>query len=284
MSDKQTRCPKCSSVYKVTLTQLTAAQGMVCCPKCGQNFNALTHLITPEMQEEQQKSTASHEALLHFSATPDQAHVLDIFNRKIENSHIDLHTYLNNLNYFNHEPVDHYSALNLSSKAQGLSSSETAKSHGWGYYVFWGSINLLLLLVLIFQVFWFNPKLLNNSPVLSSVFNPVCQALKCNALQQHYNSIAINKVKVKRVGKEKTQFSGVLLNHHEASLPLPKLKITLKSKGEQVSIHTLNANEYLIKSLQSIQRIPHDRPFKFEFNLPVERKSFDDYSLEIISP
>ncbi|MFX6821879.1 MJ0042-type zinc finger domain-containing protein, partial [Acinetobacter baumannii] len=45
MNEKQTRCPKCLTVYKVSLTQLTVAQGMVCCPKCNLNFNALTNLV-----------------------------------------------------------------------------------------------------------------------------------------------------------------------------------------------------------------------------------------------
>lgn len=52
MSDKQTRCPKCTTIYKVTLTQLTIAQGMVCCPKCSINFNALTHLVQPAVSSE----------------------------------------------------------------------------------------------------------------------------------------------------------------------------------------------------------------------------------------
>lgn len=41
MNEKQTRCPKCLTVYKVSLTQLTVAQGMVCCPKCNLNFGAV---------------------------------------------------------------------------------------------------------------------------------------------------------------------------------------------------------------------------------------------------
>ncbi|WP_326518288.1 DUF3426 domain-containing protein [Acinetobacter sp. CAAS 2-6] len=283
MSDKQTRCPKCSTVYNVTLTQLTAAQGMVCCPKCSQNFNALTHLVQHDTAEILASNTPVAAALAGFNTNPSQSRLLDIFNRKIENSNIDLQTYLNNLNYFTSEPLSTFSGLNLSNTERVI-SHEQDKPRGWGYYVLWGSVNIVLLFVLMFQVLWFNPKLLNNSPMLSSLFSPVCQALKCNTLQQEYNLIAINKLKVKRTGKDKTQFSGVLLNQHESSLLLPNVKITLHADGEEVAIYTLNSREYLIKSLQGIQRIPHDRPFKFEFTLPVERKSFDNYSLEIVAP
>ncbi|HJE54435.1 MAG TPA: DUF3426 domain-containing protein, partial [Acinetobacter pseudolwoffii] len=45
MSDKRTHCPTCSTTYKVTVAQLTIAQGMVCCPKCTTSFNALSHLV-----------------------------------------------------------------------------------------------------------------------------------------------------------------------------------------------------------------------------------------------
>ncbi|KKZ49526.1 hypothetical protein UO01_06510, partial [Acinetobacter baumannii] len=51
MNEKQTRCPKCLTVYKVSLTQLTVAQGMVCCPKCNLSFNALTNLVNVEQPE-----------------------------------------------------------------------------------------------------------------------------------------------------------------------------------------------------------------------------------------
>ena len=48
MTQKQTRCPNCQTVYKVSVTQLTISQGMVCCPKCSAEFNALVHLVKIE--------------------------------------------------------------------------------------------------------------------------------------------------------------------------------------------------------------------------------------------
>lgn len=41
-------------------------------------------------------------------------HILDIFQRKVEHSNIDLKTYLNNLNYFSTEPIGNIPAMKLS--------------------------------------------------------------------------------------------------------------------------------------------------------------------------
>jgi len=51
-----------------------------------------------------------------------------------------------------------------------------------------------------------------------------------------------------------------------------------------LATYNLKPQEYLIESLVKIQRIPQNSPFKFEFVLPVDRKDFDNYSLEIIRP
>ena len=98
MSEKQTYCPNCFTKYKVSVAQLTVARGMVCCAKCSTNFNALTHLVVDK--EEPCSTTLSIP-----SASPTQAieiteplidapqseqHLLDIFDRKVENSNIDL--------------------------------------------------------------------------------------------------------------------------------------------------------------------------------------------------
>ncbi len=115
MNEKQTRCPKCLTVYKVSLTQLTVAQGMVCCPKCNLNFNALTNLVNIELPEATNSSVLADGSIQTRYMT--HSHVLDIFDQKVENSNIDLLTYLNNLNYFHNEPINALPNLNLAEQA-----------------------------------------------------------------------------------------------------------------------------------------------------------------------
>ena len=286
MSEKQTYCPNCFTKYKVSVAQLTVARGMVCCAKCSTNFNALTHLVVD-------KEEACSTTLSIPSASPTQAieiteplidapqseqHLLDIFDRKVENSNIDLKTYLNNLNYFSTEPIGNYPALNWADK-----SEQETKSNAW-HYVLWIVVNICLISLLVFQFFWFNPKILNNSPAASALFNTACQAFNCSMLDQNYRLISTNKVKLKQISKKETQFTGELINYHSKSLALPIIKVNLKDNGEIISSYSLQPSEYLISSLAGIHRIPQNSPFKFKFNLPVSRKSFDTYSLEIISP
>ena len=290
MSEKQTYCPNCFTKYKVSVAQLTVARGMVCCAKCSTNFNALTHLVVEKDQSSSTTSTSSSNfddknpqsnetsAETFMAGQPPKQHLLDIFDRKVENSNIDLKTYLNNLNYFSTDPIGTYPALNWSEK-----SEQENKKSSWNY-VLWGVVNLCLISLLIFQFFWFNPKILNNSPVFSALFNTACQAFNCSVMEQNYRLISTNKVKIKQISKKETQFTGELINYHSKSLALPIIKVNLKDNGEIISSYSFQPSEYLIDSLTGIQRIPQNSPFKFKFSLPVERKSFDTYSLEIIRP
>ena len=106
MSDKRTHCPTCSTTYKVTVAQLTVAQGMVCCPKCTTSFNALSHLVTETRNSVTASMSHAQSSSSEFSKTDaqnrpgvyhtDQQHrhsLLQIFDQKVEHSNIDLETY-----------------------------------------------------------------------------------------------------------------------------------------------------------------------------------------------
>ena len=288
MSEKQTRCPKCTTVYKVTPSQLSVAQGMVCCPKCVINFNALTNLLETETIEPIQPT---NNRALFSSVEPNSTfaekhtQILSIFDQKIENSNIDLLTYLNNLNYFNTEPVTALPNLNLSEENFIVLPEPTnEKQHGWLYYTLWGLGNISLILIFAFQILWFNPKLMHDSPVLNRMFSSVCTLLTCETVKDQYKFLSFEKVRVKKVAKDQTRFSGVLINRHENSVMIPTIKIVLKEQGETISYITLKPQDYLVDSLKSIQRIPSNSPFKFDFTIPKSKNSFDDYSLEIVQP
>lgn len=284
MSDKQTKCPECQSVYKVSVAQLTVAQGMVCCPKCDNTFNALSHLVFAHLQNKNSGTSQLHHIQNHsfVQATAELAqtqHILDIFQRKVEHSNIDLKTYLNNLNYFSTEPIGNIPAMNLSAP-----DLENEKKQGNGYYLLWAIINLLLIGLLIFQILWFNPKFLNSSPTLNSAFTQVCQFFNCSNLEQRYSLISINRVRVKRIDRLNTQFTGELINYHDKSLALPNIKVTLKENQRTLSTYIYSPQEYLVESLSSIHRIPKNSPFKFDILVPMSRNDFDTYTLEIFKP
>lgn len=291
MSKKQTHCPNCYTKYKVSVAQLTVAQGMVCCAKCSTNFNALSYLIAENDQSpcipkalssshiDEQKSQFIEMTEKPFhSGQPPKQHLLDIFDHKVENSNIDLKTYLNNLNYFSTEPIGNYPALNWSEK------SEPEQTHNIWHTSVWNIANICLMGLLMFQFFWFNPSILNSSPTLSSALHTACQMFNCPINEQNYRLISAQKVNVTAISQQKTQFTGELINHHNKSLALPLISVTLKAHGENISSYSLSPSAYIVSNLTNIQHIPQNSPFKFKFSLPVARKSFDNYNLEIIHP
>ncbi len=291
MSDKQTLCPTCSTIYKVTVTQLTIAQGMVCCPKCTTSFNALSHLMTDAQAsvsssaEDNVNSVDPAQASIEFDPIVyndkisfRQNNLLQIFDEKVENSNIDLRTYLNNLNYFSTEPINALPAMNWEENTDQESRRSILQYAGWTIF------NILLLSALIFQFFWFNPHYLKNSHVMSTTFYAVCDIFNCSNLEEHYSLMNTKKVKVSASGNHGTRFSGELINYYDRSLAMPNLRLDLKDKGVITASYLLLPSEYLIESLVSIERIPRNSPFQFDFKVPVERNSFDSYSLEIIRP
>ncbi|RZF51675.1 DUF3426 domain-containing protein [Acinetobacter halotolerans] len=287
MSEKQTRCPKCSTVYKVTLSQLSVAQGMVCCPKCVINFNALTNLLASEQDET--IAVPANRSLFssiqpNSSFAEKQMQILSIFDQKIENSNIDLLTYLNNLNYFNTEPVTALPNLNLSEDTLLIDETSNERQHGWLYYTLWGVGNIILILVFAFQILWFNPKLMHESPALNRIFNYACGALTCKTRDEQYKHLNFEKINVRPAEQNSTRFSGTLVNRHQNSVVLPAIKVVLKNNGEVISNTVLTPQNYLVDSLKTIQRIPTNSPFRFEFTIPNSKNSFNDYSLEIVQP
>ena len=293
MTENQTRCPNCQTIYKVSVTQLTVAQGMVCCPKCATNFNALLNLqVNPqnyhstELQQTTQTTTSiiDDESQIHdTSGHPTETHILDIFDRKVENSNIDLRTYLNNLNYFNNEPIPNIPSLNLS---QGLNDDVRQRKNPKTtfYYISWGIINIALLGILLFQIVWFNPSLTDRYPLINRTFTQTCSILRCDTADQRYKHIVISHLKVKAIDSQQTQFIGQLNNEYSKSLELPLIKVLLKAHDKVVVTYIISPDEYLIESLIGIKRIPKDSPYPFKFIVTASRNTFDEYQLEVIHP
>lgn len=285
MTQKQTRCPHCKTVYKVSVMQLTISQGMVCCPKCSTEFNALLHLITPPKKTEDPVEVSSQRSAysqhLNFEQYASENHVLDIFERKIEGSNINLRTYLNNLNTFNSDPIAQFPTLNLSSQHNVATQDERA--HSKLYYLVWLTANLGLSLLLIFQVLWFNPNFLQRHPFINSAFISVCHALSCETIDERYSYIKFQHVKVSSTAST-SLFKGQLLNEYKKGLELPLIQISLIKQGIVIETQIKSPSEYLIQSLNGITRIPTQSPYAFEFQLDMPKNSFDDYKLQVIRP
>lgn len=287
MSEKQTRCPNCATIYKVSVTQLTVAQGMVCCAKCTTNFNALLNLIAPDPLNSPDSDLNTSRSLDVLSFKKDileESDIVAIFDRKIENSNIDLRTYLNNINQFNNEPITAFPALNLSSGQKEPSAPLRSSKRKVSYYVAWSLANTALFFIFLFQLLWFNPAFLDKSPVLNSFFIKSCAVFNCVTIDQRYKIMQIEQLNAVALDSESTEFSGVLINNYEKSLDLPLLKISLIDRGMVIGSYIKSSPHYLVESLNGITRIPTHSPYKFKFSLNQPKNSFDHYKIEVIRP
>lgn len=281
MSEKQTRCPNCLTIYRVSVTQLTVAQGMVCCPKCSAEFNALLYLYQSQViEEEEYPSEALFFEQPALKIKAKEQHVFEIFDRKIEKSNINLRTYLNNINTLNNEPIAHYPSLNLALSQY----SPEYRTKGILYYVVWSIVNLMLAFVLLMQVLWFNPEYLDRSPKLNAFFIHTCNLLSCETIDQRYSYIKVSKTQLKVITNDTLVFNGVLTNTYKNGLELPLLKLTLLKDKNVVYSTIKNSDQYLVKSLSGIKRIPQNSPYKFQIELNIDRNSFSEYRIEVIHP
>lgn len=285
MNTKQTRCPNCLSLYKVTVPQLTVAQGMVCCPKCAENFNALLHLQQSNLNLPEDQVPRQHEQRSFFtrskSTANDNALGLDILSRTVDQSNLDLHHYLNNLNYYHRNNVYYYPAPSLSQSRE--MAFQRKKRPQFAYYLMWGAINLSLFLLFVFQILWFNPQLLEQSKVLNAFFNQACTLVRCETLDQRYKKLNVEHFKVERTLDNHTQISGVLMNYNAESLKLPHFKVIMQ-KDQQYLERVISPAEYLVQSLNGMTRIPARHPYAFKFTLLQHYDQNWQYKIEIMRP
>lgn len=279
MTDKQTQCPKCGSIYKILVAQLTVSQGMVCCPKCAHSFNAFLHFV--KISNTALKEGLSTEQSNHISDTiNNSSDLLEIFNKKVEHSNIDLETYLNNLTYFSNEPILRIPALNLADEQIILKHIPSRIT----YYVTWACITSILFVILIFQLIMLKPDFLNSSPYIHSAFAKLCNLGNCSDLENQYASIKLKDMKLYYRDKSNLALTGELINNNNRSLQMPLLLLTLSKDGEIIFSRIYTSEEYLMMGLNNLQRIPINRAFIFNINLPLSQKHFDHYKLQVIRP
>lgn len=174
MNPKYTQCPSCKTIYTVGVTQLTIAHGMVNCPRCETDFSALSHLVelgTAKNWTAHNNFSLDNE---HLADQPTQRE-LAIFTAKVEQSNLNLRSYLNSLGV--HNPLN--AAQSDTLQVPELMLSKDQKHSHWRYYVLWGAVNIVLMLLLLLQIAWFNPNILHESAVLMRLFQHLCAGVDC---------------------------------------------------------------------------------------------------------
>lgn len=289
MTKRQTQCPECQTVYIVTVLQMTAAQGMVCCPKCSATFNAIQHLTAESITEEQindseNKTPITTLSTINTTINPRSINntesVLDLFESKAQYSNLNLTTYLNNLNFLTNDPIQKIPSLNLNEKYVLPHHKNVQKRN----YLLWGGINFVLIGILSLLVLLL-PDPSTNRYFFKSIHVHFCGIFNCKSVEQQYRLIKTTNIETRGLRNQNTTLiSGELINSNPSSLPLPNIKVILMSSGNIIYTDTFQPEEYLIQNLVGISRIPNNTSFYFHIYLPIERKKFDHYKIEITKP
>lgn len=277
--NKQTQCPQCLTFYHVSLIQLSLAQGMVCCPKCGCTFNALTYLVQYEVEPENKKNNINLNHLFKNAPLNTPAHISNLYNQKAQHSNIDLYTYLNSLKQTEIDLIYPKPNLNLSDQ-QDKKQNNYSSSH----YLFWGVLNLVLLIFLTLQILISNARVGANLPWLAQPIQTVCSFVSCPNHILGFQFLIVEHVSIQAQSRQKSRISGQIFNQSTQDLVLPHLRLRLLNNKKEVFSQTYLPLNYVNFEHKTIQSISPNQPLSWQIIVPLSQKQFDEYQIEIVKP
>lgn len=169
--------------------QLNIAQGKVRCAQCHTVFDAFAHFVLdpayePSIHPEKHLNFSIHNNTQNIETNPVDAtairsenhaiiqHVMQMMGNGVDGSKLNLYTYLNHLDTMSPNQTGHTPLLPISNlldekdaemaytstytKAATGQFRKKASPNQRNYYFTWGIINFLLVLLLIFQFFFFS--------------------------------------------------------------------------------------------------------------------------------
>ncbi|AOA57989.1 DUF3426 domain-containing protein [Acinetobacter larvae] len=285
MPDKQTQCPACHRIYRVSIAQLAVAQGEVCCPKCQQQFNALQSLIELQSHEpadivQDNLIMAQHSKYFLPASSLEQQQILNSFYHKSKDANLSLKNYLNTTNHYNAAPASYFLNLHLATSSPKFTPYRHRRSGI--FYLFWALVHLSLVSILLFQLLWFNPRLLEKSVVLNQLFVLTCAKFQCDLSDKRYQQISIIDFKADHDDAQ-LNFKGLLLNQYDKSLKLPLLQLTIRDNQAEESM-IIRPNVYLNDHTTDMDRIPSNQPYQFQFKIQHPYRETQRYTLKILPP
>lgn len=168
------QCPHCQTNYQLSLKQLSIAQGSVRCVRCQHVFDAYLHFInSPEPvtatnveyptltlfnNQNFTQDTSTSQGEMENKSNPHIHYVNQILAQEVDGSRLNLYTYLNCLDTLH--PL--HNKVSADFTAPHLKMTEPKlKPHSpsyFSYYFCWGIVNFSLILLLVFQYYFFNAK------------------------------------------------------------------------------------------------------------------------------
>lgn len=153
----------------------------------------------------------------------------------------------------------------------------------WLRLASWGVASALMLILLVVQYFYFNFERMVSTPKYHALMSKVCGIAGC-----HVPSIDPSKIELRKVTAKKhptrtdlTRFTLSMVNTASSSQPMPALKLTIRESDGQIRAGRLiQPSEYLFGGALTMTRLPPNSPLKLSIDIRIQRKSFDNYSID----
>jgi predicted Zn finger-like uncharacterized protein len=288
-----TRCPTCSTRFKVTQEQLDAHQGLVRCGHCQAVFNATEYLqddqsspqldlpIAPEIPSQEPVETslepvpATGEALDFTLDEP--AHPEPQDNDRHNTAHQD-----------KDEPTE---SITLAQKisfedSQGAAPAKIVKEKiDWA----WISGSVLLLIILLAQTaYFFRVELAAHQPGLKNALISYCRLFRCTVpLPQKADLMSIESSDLEADPAQSgvITLNALLRNHASYTQGYPDLELTLTDAQEKpLARRTFHPVEYLNSGEDEKQGLAANRELGIKLNLDTSDLKPSGYRLFLFYP
>lgn len=267
----QTQCPHCDTKFRVTETQLQAADGFVRCGVCEEVFNAIevasqhkhqvsllenvhakespvkespTEELTAENQPEAVTEENENIETLPIEALPDDESVN--FNETTAASESGKDAF----DFFNEESNESLPHV-VPDKFRDSYSSQTSSVVPT---VLWSIGILLLTATLIIEYAWFNRDQLNKIPELQATINTLCQHVKCKnfTIRDPVNIELITRNIYSHPNEKNALMVNVTMKNNAAiTQPYPVMQIDFSDiRGNIVAARRFWPKEYLASEYQ----------------------------------
>lgn len=216
-----TRCPNCTSVFKVTPQHLQAQEGNVRCGSCLQIFNSFSDLAT-----------------LQEKADIDNSLELSIENKEAKR-----------------DTPNEVLATEVSdaTKAGGQDSYTFDAIKPPRVSRVWGLINLCILVTLIGQaIYLYRAELSNFSPSTRPYLEQYCEILNCKIpISQQTELLSIESSDMQKEATQQGVATLIVMIRNQATFPqlFPSLELTLTdTKDKALASRIFSPGEYLEKN------------------------------------
>lgn len=248
-----TSCPSCLKQFRIQASQLSTAAGQVECGVCGHQFSALSRLSDVPLTIDQINYEYDYESVQKPEPEQGQEPEFDIPDSRNEKEAYS-------------KDVRHKEVL-LSDLPDELREELPAKRSLFAT-ISWGLGTVLLLIIIIAQLFWFNrDELLLRFPQLEPVAREVCDRLQCETLR--YKDISSIEL-LNRDVRNHPLYEGSLLvnatmaNKSETIQPFPLIQLALfNTGGAVIGYREFKPEEYLDDSISIQAGMQPESPIHF---------------------